>query len=79
MSAAKLTPWFPVATPPVRDGVYQVSPCKGVIWLSLFESGVWHGTCGPSATVAVVREFGRRRGETNCHIREWRGLAEQPK
>lgn len=36
MSNLKLTPWFPMATPPVRVGVYNVS-C-----ITKNQSGIWY-------------------------------------
>jgi hypothetical protein len=77
MSKQKLTPWFPVATPPVRDGVYQVNNGARAEYKSLYEKGVWHGTSSSADTQQVAR-FGRRFGPTETNIIEWRGLAEKP-
>lgn len=80
MKEAKHTPWFPIKVRPVRDGVYQVDgvnkrqPYNPMY--SEYRNGVWLGT---SSNLEQAATFGRSFGATTMDLREWRGLAKEPK
>jgi hypothetical protein len=77
----KLTPWFPISTPPVRPGVYQVETEYGLNlpWLCEYRGGQWLGTVSGQRTADEASEIGRRIGPTSCELTQWRGLAKEPK
>lgn len=71
-----LTPWFPISSPPVRPGVYNVS-CQyenqSGAWYSYFdgEKFGWFGCDSDEA-------YSERTRRTTARVKSWRGLSEQP-
>lgn len=61
----KLTPWFPMANPPKRKGMYR---CKSCNHLHMWNGSYW-----------IID--GLEHGPKHWFLArsEWRGLAEQPK
>lgn len=70
---AELTPWFPMTTPPVRDGVYSVkSHAVRAVGFARWGCGQWH-LVRPIADQAA---FSCERSD-DCYdgyITGWRGL-----
>lgn len=80
MSKPKLTPWYPMATEPENEGVYEIKDPSGGRRYSLWVDGEWQRTRGSVKEAAV--QSGR---STACYQRSgkyamavgWRGLAAQ--
>lgn len=77
----KLTPWFPPAVEPVRDGIYETRPVPSrwsddFVWHAVWRSGEWCGptACGPDVALAYAAGGQKNRDGPL----EWRGLAEKP-
>jgi hypothetical protein len=75
MSKLKLTPWFPMSTPPARHGVFEFSP-DGVHPYT-FPFGYWTGKSVRDIGVApeVVKRTGEKWSTLNKPGNYWRGLA----
>lgn len=75
IATADLTPWFPVAIPPARPGVYQVEwvDCRPVH--AKYARGIWH-----YGSHKGVDRAGAVTGSNPARPPlRWRGLAADPK
>jgi len=87
MNELELTPWFVDGRPPVRSGVYEVSPRKGQSVTTLYAyfdavgDGWGDGGWGPGRTTHAAALAEKDRGGIPNYYHfygSWRGLARPP-